>query len=59
MKALVAVLTLLILCACSDQGSGGPAEKAGRSVDKALGKAGQAIEKAGRDMQDASKGKEK
>jgi hypothetical protein len=59
MKALVVLITLALLCACDQQGSGGPAEKAGRSLDKAMGKAGQAVEKAGRDMQDASKGKDK
>jgi predicted small secreted protein len=57
MKALVAVLMAALLCACNREGSGGPAEKAGRSLDRAMDKAGQAVEKAGRDIQDASKGK--
>jgi hypothetical protein len=57
MKALVAVLMAAALCACNREGSGGPAEKAGRSLDRAMDKAGQSVEKAGRDIQDASKGK--
>jgi hypothetical protein len=61
MKSLVAVAALLaILVACNREGSegkGGPAERAGRQVDKALDKAGQSVEQAGRDMQDSSKGK--
>ena len=57
-RPCIALLALLaILGACSRDESGGPAEKAGRSVDRALDKAGQAIEKAGRELQDASKGK--
>jgi hypothetical protein len=60
-KSLVAVAALLaILAACNREGSegkGGPAERAGRQVDKAMGKAGQSVEQAGRDMQDSSKGK--
>lgn len=35
----------------------GPVERAGKSVDKAVDKAGQKIEKAGEDVQDAAKGK--
>ena len=58
MKILAAALLMAALvCGCSRDESGGPAEKAGRSVDRALDKAGQAIEKAGREIQDASKGK--
>ena len=53
--ALVAALSLI--AACNRNESGGPAEKAGRSVDRALDKAGQSIEKAGQNLQDASKGK--
>lgn len=53
--AIVAALSLV--AACNRDESGGPAEKAGRSVDRALDKAGQAIEKAGQNIQDASKGK--
>jgi hypothetical protein len=60
-KSLVAVAAVLaILAGCSREGSegkGGPAERAGKQVDKAMGKAGEAVEQAGRDMQDSSKGK--
>jgi Flp pilus assembly protein TadD len=37
----------------------GPAEKAGKSVDKAMDKAGQQIEQAGKSVQDAAKGENK
>lgn len=61
MKSLVVIAALLlVVAACSrddSDGKGGPAERAGREVDKALGKAGEAVEKAGRDMRDSSKGK--
>jgi len=59
MKALsiLLVVALALLPACSRNDSGGPGEKAGKAVDRALDKAGQSIEKAGRDLQDASKGK--
>jgi hypothetical protein len=58
---LVAVLLAgaVVLGGCNREGSdqkGGPGEKAGRAVDRALDKAGKAVEKAGRDMQDSSKG---
>ncbi|HET7366672.1 MAG TPA: hypothetical protein VFJ70_24110 [Burkholderiales bacterium] len=58
MKSLVALAALLaILAACNrEDGKGGPAERAGRQVDKAMDKAGQAVEQAGRDMQKSSKG---
>lgn len=60
MKILAITLCALALAGgCSRDESGGPAEKAGRSVDRALDKAGQAIEKAGREIQDASKGRKK
>lgn len=51
------LIALSFLAGCSRDDSGGPAEKAGRAVDRALDKAGQSIEKAGRNLQDASKGK--
>jgi hypothetical protein len=58
LKSLVAISALLaIVAACSREGQGGPAERAGQQVDKAMGKAGQAVEQAGKDMQDSSKGK--
>jgi hypothetical protein len=58
LAALIAVLAMLAACereAPADKG--GPAERAGRQLDKAMGKAGEAVEQAGRDMQDSSKGK--
>jgi len=58
--ALVLLCSLALTVSCSREGSsekGGPGEKAGRAVDRAMGKAGESVEKAGRDMQDASKGK--
>ena len=61
MKSLIALAALLVItAACNREGAdgkGGPAEQAGRQVDKAMGKAGEAVEQAGKDMQDASKGK--
>ena len=61
MKPLVVIAALLlVVAACSrdeSDGKGGPAERAGRQVDKAMSKAGQAVEQAGRDMQDSAKGK--
>ena len=59
-KSLAAVAAILaVVAACNREGAdkAGPAERAGRQVDKAMGKAGEAVEQAGRDMQDASKGK--
>ena len=58
MRPLAFVLAaLLAVAACNRNESGGPGEKAGRSVDRALDKAGKSVEQAGRDLQDASKGK--
>ena len=37
----------------------GPAEHAGKEVDKAMDKAGQQIEKAGEKVQDAAKGEDR
>jgi hypothetical protein len=59
MYYIVLIALVAALGACNREEPGGPAEKAGRSVDRALDKAGQAIEKAGREIQDASKGKKK
>ena len=52
--ALVAGALLVALCGCQKQE--GPAERAGKEVDKAVEKAGQQIEKAGESIQDAAKG---
>ena len=55
--AVLAALFALPACSRDDSGGkGGPAERAGRELDKALNKAGQAVEKAGKDMQKSSKG---
>jgi hypothetical protein len=59
LRVILIALALTLLGACKQEGSGGPAEKAGREVDKAIGQAGKAVEKAGREMQDASKGEKK
>lgn len=45
---------LIVLSACQKQE--GPAERAGKEVDKAIDQAGQQIEKAGDKIQDAAKG---
>lgn len=44
-----------------DSGSGlqGPAERAGKQVDKAMDQAGQQIEKAGQNIQDTARGDKK
>ncbi len=55
--ALIMGATLIALSACEKQE--GPAERAGKEVDKATDKAGQQIEKAGQNIQDASKGDKK
>jgi predicted small secreted protein len=49
--------TCALLTACNRNESGGPAEKAGREIDRGINQAGKAVEQAGRDMQDAAKGK--
>lgn len=57
-SAVLAVSALLVaLSGCQKQE--GPAEKAGKSVDKAVDKVGQQIEKAGESVQDAAKGNKK
>jgi hypothetical protein len=55
--AVAAALLLSLLPGCQQQE--GPAEKAGRQVDKAVDKVGQQIEKAGDAIQDAAKGDKK
>ena len=49
-----AIILVAGLSACQKQE--GPAEKAGKSIDKSVEKAGQQIEKAGEKIQDAAKG---
>lgn len=55
--AAVASALALVLTGCPQQE--GPAEHAGKAVDKAMDKAGQKIEKAGESVQDAAKGDKK
>ena len=55
--ALIMTALLAALFGCQKQE--GPAEKAGREVDKAVEKVGQQIEKAGDAIQDAAKGDKK
>jgi predicted small secreted protein len=53
--ALVASAFLLAMVGCQQRE--GPAEHAGKEVDKAADQAGKSIEKAGQGIQDAAKGK--
>ena len=53
MKTLFVIVVLLALAGCQR----GPAEKAGRQIDKAGDAAGRSIEKAGESVRDAAKGK--
>jgi hypothetical protein len=55
--ALALGLLLAAFSGCQKQE--GPAEKAGKAVDKAVDKAGEKIEKAGESIQDAAKGEKK
>ena len=55
--ALVTAALLAALSGCQKQE--GPAEHAGKEVDKAIEKAGQKIEKAGESIQDAAKGEKR
>jgi len=52
--ALIMSALLVPLFGCEQQG--GPAERAGKSLDKALDKTGEQVEKAGDSIQDAAKG---
>lgn len=55
--ALVISALLVALSGCQKQE--GPAEQAGKEIDKAVEKTGQQIEKAGESIQDAAKGDKK
>lgn len=55
--ALVMSVLLVALSGCQKQE--GPAEHAGKEVDKATEKVGEKIEKAGESIQDAAKGDKK
>ncbi len=50
---LAASLLIVSLTACEKKE--GPAERAGKEIDKTLEKAGQQLEKAGQEIQDAAK----
>ena len=52
-------LSALIVGLYGCQKQEGPAERAGKEIDKAVEKAGQQIEKAGEKIQDAAKGAKK
>jgi len=58
-SASVMTLLILILGLAGCPQKEGPAEHAGKEVDKAMNKAGQQIEKAGESVQDAAKGDKK
>jgi predicted small secreted protein len=51
------VLVLAVLAGC--QKDAGPAESAGKALDKAMESAGHQVEKAGQAMKDAAKGARK
>jgi predicted small secreted protein len=57
MIAMVVSSLAMVLAGCPQKE--GPAELAGKSVDKAVDTAGQKIEKAGESIQDAAKGEKK
>lgn len=57
MHATVVGALMMVLAGCPQKE--GPAERAGKSVDKAMDKAGQQVEKAGERVQDAAKGDKK
>lgn len=57
MMIAAASALLMVLAGCPQKE--GPAQRAGKSVDKAMEKAGQNIEKAGESVQDAAKGDKK
>lgn len=52
---LLAGICILVLIACNK--NEGPAEHAGKELDKATAKVGEKIEKAGESVQDAAQGK--
>jgi hypothetical protein len=53
--AVAAVLLGLSLAACEKKAGEGPAERAGKEVDKAMEKAGQAMEKATEAVKEVAK----
>lgn len=59
-KSMASIIAMSVLAAMlyGCQKPEGPAEQAGKEIDKAADTAGQKIEKAGEAVQDAAKGKE-
>lgn len=57
MIAMVLGSLAMVLAGCPQKE--GPAERAGKSVDKAMDTAGKKVEKAGESIQDAAKGEKK
>lgn len=55
MKIGAAVVVAVLFAALSGCEKAGPAERAGREVDKAMADVGKQIEKAGESIQDAAK----
>jgi hypothetical protein len=59
-NAIIAtVMSALVLGVVGCAQKEGPAERAGKSVDQAMDKAGQKLEQAGKDVQDTAKGDKK
>jgi hypothetical protein len=52
---VTAILLAFSLLACEKKGGEGPAERAGKEVDKAMEKAGQALDKATESVKEAAK----
>jgi hypothetical protein len=57
--AAVLAMSALILGLSGCEKREGPAERAGKEIDKAVDKAGQQIERAGEKIQDAASGNKK
>jgi hypothetical protein len=57
MVGAILLLFVFILAISSCQKQEGPAEQAGKQIDKAVGNATQQIDKAGDNIRDAAKGK--
>jgi hypothetical protein len=56
MTAVACGMLIANLYGCKQE-SGGPGERAGKQVDRAMDKAGQQVEKAGEAIQDTARGK--
>jgi predicted small lipoprotein YifL len=54
-SVITALMILFLMAGLSGCTKEGPAEKAGKKIDKAIEKAGEQIEKAGEKVQDAAK----